>query len=737
MLSFLRRAIRSRCSHFYPQGWNIDNFDLPFLLKRADTVGIADTFCRLGRVRSEVCRIRLASFENKQRGRRDYSEITNLAGRVQLDMLEVTRSSFKLRTYTLNAVAEEFLGDRKEDVHHSIIADLWRESDGGRARLCSYCLKDAKLPQRLMDKFCIVPQYAEMARVCGVPFAFLRTRGQQVKVLAQLLPRARERGFLLPYIPVEPSDEKYEGAVVIDPLRGFYEKPIATLDFTSLYPSIMMAHNLCYTTFLPGGPEEAERLGLGPDDYTVSPNGHCFVKAHVRKGILPTILESLLGARKLAKRDMASAKEMAELAADQLERASWEFRAMVQDGRQLALKVSANSVYGFTGATVGMLPCLEISSSVTAFGREMIWLTKEVVEREFPGSRVIYGDTDSVMVEFAGADTVQKAMDLGRAAVELVNEYFLPPISLAFEKVFYPYLLISKKRYMGGFWTRSDKMDKVDAKGVESVRRDNCRMLSEAVKIVSDILMTPGTADASGTAVSYVKGLVADLLQGRVDTSKLVISKAYTKEAEEYASKQAHVELVRRIKRRTPDMAPQIGDRIPYVIVGGTKGARAFEKVEDPVYAMEHDIPLDVDYYINNQLKKPMRRIFGPVLGTADMTEEQAEELAERVLFTGEHVRRKVLATPTDVGIGRYCVQRPRCRVCGVPDCRSCETKEKMRGDLADLERRRDDLWATCRECQGNDELPVLCTNRDCEIYYERTLVKSKCGRERQRLLDW
>lgn len=736
MLSF-RRFILLRRPHFYPQGWNIDNFDLPFLLKKAETDGIADTFCRLGRVRAEVCRIRDASFENKQRGRRDYSEITNLAGRVQLDMLEVTRSSFNLRTYTLNAVAEKFLGDRKEDVHHSIIADLWRESDEGRARLCSYCLKDADLPQRLMDKFCIVPQYAEMARVCGVPFAFLRTRGQQIKVMAQLLPRARERGFLLPYIPVDPSDEKYEGAIVIDPERGFYEDPISTLDFTSLYPSIMIANNLCYTTFLPGGPEQAEKLGLSPDDYIVSPNGHCFVKAHVRKGILPTILESLLCARRRAKKDMAGAKEMAGMAADQLERASWEFRAMVQDGRQLALKVSANSVYGFTGATVGKLPCLEISSSVTAFGREMIRLTEDVVEKEFPGSRVIYGDTDSVMVKFAGVDTVQNAMDLGRAAVDRVNEHFLPPISLAFEKVFYPFLLISKKRYMGGFWTRPDVMDKVEAKGVESVRRDNCRMLSEAVEVVSDILMTPGSDDAPDRAVSYVKGLVADLLQDRVDTSKLVISKAYTKDAEEYAAKQAHVELIRKIKRRTPDMAPQIGDRIPYVIVGGTKGARAFDKVEDPVYAMEHNIPLDMDYYINNQLKKPMKRIFGPVLGTADMTVDQAEELAERVLFTGEHVRRKVLATPTDMGIGKFCVRRPRCRVCGVPGCRSCETEEKMREDLADLERTRDDLWTTCRECQGNDELPVLCTNRDCDIFYERTLVKNKCERERRRLLDW
>ena len=710
------------------------------MIQKAETNGTANTFCRLGRIREDVCRIREASFENKQRGRRDYSEITNLSGRIQLDMLVVTQIAHKLRSYTLNAVAEEFLGDRKEDVHHSIIADLWRESLAGRARLCSYCLKDAQLPQRLMDKFCVIPQYAEMARVCGVPYAYLITRGQQVKVMAQILPRAREGRFLLPYIPVDPSDEKYKGAIVIDPLRGYYTEPIATLDFTSLYPSIMMANNLCYTTLIMGGIEEAEERGLTPDDYTVTPNGFYFVKEHVRRGILPTILRSLLAARKQAKTDMASAKETARLAVDQLERASWEFRAMVQDGRQLALKVSANSVYGFTGATVGKLPCLEISSSVTAFGREMIQLTKEVVEREYPGSKVVYGDTDSVMVRFAGGGTVQEAMELGRAAAEVVNENFPRPISLEFEKVFFPFLLISKKRYMGGFWTNPDKMDKVDSKGIESVRRDNCRMLSDAVGTVCDILVKGiwEADDAAERAVDYVKGIVADLQQGRVDTSKLVISKAYTKGAEEYAAKQAHVELVKRIKRRTPDVAPRIGDRVPYVIVGGLKGAKMFEKVEDPVYAMEKDIPLDVDYYIDNQLKKPMRRIFGPILGRPDQTEEEAEDMAEKVLFTGEHMRKMVRGVPSKVGIGRFCVTTPRCRVCGLPGCKSCESVEDIRADVAALEGRREDLWATCRECQGGDEeLPILCTNRDCEIFYERTLIKKKCDREGQRLLDW
>ena len=142
------------------------------------------------------------------------------------------------------------------------------------------------------------------------------------------------------------------------------------------------------------------------------------------------------------------------------------------DGRQLALKISANSVYGFTGAQVGKLPCLEISGSVTAYGRTMIELTKNEVEKHYRIANnyendavVIYGDTDSVMVNF-GVKTLERAMELGREAAEIVSAKFVRPIKLEFEKVYYPYLLINKKRYAGLYFTRPETYDKMDCKGV-------------------------------------------------------------------------------------------------------------------------------------------------------------------------------------------------------------------------------------------------------------------------------
>lgn len=212
---------------------------------------------------------------------------------------------YKLRSYTLNAVSYHFLQEQKEDVHHSVITDLQNGNEQTRRRLAVYCLKDAYLPLRLLDKLMSVVNSVEMARVTGVPITYLLKRGQQVKVISQLLRKAKEHGLLLPTHRPGQGDE-YVGATVIEPRRGFYNEPIATLDFSSLYPSIMMAHNLCYTTLLK--PEDISAAGgiaklcdkyeLSPDDYIKTPTGSYFVKKHIRKGLLPQILEQLLAARK-------------------------------------------------------------------------------------------------------------------------------------------------------------------------------------------------------------------------------------------------------------------------------------------------------------------------------------------------------------------------------------------------------------------------------------------------------
>lgn len=116
-------------------------------------------------------------------------------------------------------------------------------------------------------------------------------------------------------------------------------------------------------------------------------------------------------------------------------------------------------------------------------------------------------------------------------------------------------------------------------------------------------------------AVEYAKQIISDLLCNRVDISQLVITKELTKTDEEYKGKQAHVELAHRIKKRDPGSAPSLGDRVPFVIIAAAKGTAAYMKSEDPIYVLENNIPIDTTYYLENQLSKPLLRIFQPILG--------------------------------------------------------------------------------------------------------------------------
>ncbi|KAF7794322.1 hypothetical protein EIP86_005456 [Pleurotus ostreatoroseus] len=621
-------------------GYNISNFDLPYLMDRANARK-AEDFPYLGRAKDHKTVVKDTHFSSKAFGQRD-SKDTIIEGRLQIDVLQYMQREYKLRSYTLNSVCAEFLGEQKEDVHHSVITELQNGTPESRRRLAVYCLKDAYLPQRLMDKLMCFINYTEMARVTGVPFNYLLSRGQSIKVLSQLFRKANDDGYVVPSLKGEGSDEQYEGATVIEPKKGFYAVPIATLDFSSLYPSIMMAHNLCYTTLL--DKNVIDRLQLQKDvDYIQTPNNDFFVKSHKRKGLLPTILEDLITARKRAKADLKKETD--------------PFKRAVLDGRQLALKISANSVYGFTGATIGKLPCLAISSSTTAYGRQMIEKTKQEVEAEYctanghqHDAEVIYGDTDSVMIKFGPTD-LPTVMAMGSQAADFVTAKFIKPIKLEFEKVYFPYLLISKKRYAGLYWTKTEKYDKMDTKGIETVRRDNCRLVSTVISTCLHKLLID--RDVKG-AEDYAKQIIADLLQNKIDMSQLVITKALAKA--DYSAKQAHVELAERMKQRDAGSAPALGDRVAYVIIKGVKGAAAYEKSEDPIYVLENNIPIDTKYYLENQLSNPLMRIFEPILG------EKASSL-----LSGDHTRTIQIATPTVGGLMKFAVKTVTCLGCKTP----------------------------------------------------------------------
>ena len=191
--------------------------------------------------------------------------------------------------------------------------------------------------------------------------------------------------------------------------------------------------------------------------------------------------------------------------------------------------------------------------------------------------------------------------------------------------MYWPYLLISKKRYAGLLWTNPKKHDYMDTKGIETVRRDNCLLVRQVIETVLQKILI--SRDVPG-AVDYVKRTISDLLMNRMDLSLLVITKGLTQDADAYENKAAHVELAKRMKERDPATAPVVGDRIAYVIVKAAKNAKGYEKSEDPIWAMEHNLPIDCQHYLDHYLGKPLMRIFEPIMKDASSQ-----------LLKGDHTR--------------------------------------------------------------------------------------------------
>lgn len=234
-----------------------------------------------------------------------------------------------------------------------------------------YCVQDCMLPQKIINKCNILMDTLEMAKVTYVPTSFLITRGQQIKVFSQFCKKCREEGYLVhtvESVPVTKKNakdvEKYQGATVLPPEAGAYWDCITCLDFKALYPTTEIDWNLCYTTLVKD-PKYANLPGVKYLKKTVGKNTYLFAQSH--KGIVPQVLEHLLNARGAAKQQMAEAKT--------------PFMKDVYNSKQLALKVSCNSVYGFTGCgDTGMLPCKPIAETTTTIGRGMISDSKEFEE---------------------------------------------------------------------------------------------------------------------------------------------------------------------------------------------------------------------------------------------------------------------------------------------------------------------------------------------------------------------
>lgn len=626
------------------QGHNCNRFDNTYMIGRYKALFGSDPIW--SRLLAEPSTIKVSSFSSNQKGTSKIFKL-HLPGRCVFDSYDIMKDQHNEASYKLDNLAEKYLGTKKIDMDYDLIYPKYHDAKG-RVDLAVYCVKDAWLVYKLLSKLCKLTVISQMSTVCGISMKDVLGRGQGIRCISLMLRYAKDRNpvLMLPRVEIKRKtqrkrqfskkngalvmddveveiEQSFKGAVVVDPSSGFYTDAVSCLDFASLYPSIMQAMNMSYETLVykqkvnKYGWKQDEDIRTIPDyDYIegklvtkINPHNPSFIMKNKRKGLLPEILDELLAARKMVKKQMK-----------QCDPESTMYK--VFNGKQLSYKVCCNSVYGFTGATVGFLPCRDIAQSVTKYGRGLTLKTKSLIEnhpkwgRNGAGCHCIYGDTDSVFVHVPRTlvdgknddELMENAHKFGEVMADYVTKVFISPIFLEYEKSFSSFLLIKKKRYAGYKYEPGLK-PKLYIKGLESVRRDYAPLL---VKIQKQVLHALIIQKDTEEACRIIKQTVYDLKMNKVPLDLLIMSKKLSRPVHEYKSKAPHVQLTKRLMKQTPEMAPVSGDRVPFIIYSGTGGSS--DRAATPEEVRNGKFIVDRNYYLKNQLEKPLMRLMQCVL---------------------------------------------------------------------------------------------------------------------------
>jgi len=562
----------------------------------------------------------------------------------------------------------------KDDVTPKDIFEMTNGTADDRAVIAKYCIQDCNLVHYLMNKSDILTGFIEMAKICSVPMSFLVLRGQGIKLTSFIAKKCREKDTLIPTIDKGSMDDGYEGAIVLDPKCDLYlDNPVACVDYASLYPSSIISENLSHDSKvwtkeydLAGNLmcETGEKMvgidenGNSVDCYLYDNlDGYEYVTVeydtyqYVRKkpgataekvkcgkkicrfaqfpegkAIMPSILEELLMARKTTRKLIPQQTD--------------EFMKNVLDKRQLAYKVTANSLYGQCGAKTSSFYEMDVAASTTAIGRMLLTYAKKIIEECYGDSvcetknygpvltkaEYIYGDTDSVFFTFnlqtpqgepiRGKKALEITIELAQEAGHLASSFLKKPHDLEYEKTFMPFCLLSKKRYVGMLYETDVNKGKRKEMGIVLKRRDNAPIVKEVYGGIIDILMKKQNIPE---AIDFLNGCLKRLADGEYPMDKLIITKSLRSDYKNPLAI-AHKVLADRITARDPGNKPGPGDRIPYVYINHplalskTKKILQGDKIETPLFITENKLKIDYSFYITNQIMKPIQQLFALVL---------------------------------------------------------------------------------------------------------------------------
>ncbi len=550
--------------------YNGDAFDWELIGKKAEDYGIK---AEIGRDRSRV------KFERRTR-----VSAARIHGIVHIDLFEYVNNilapQLQTEVLTLDAVASELLGDRKIEMEYEEIVEAWQKKKEF-SKLADYCLKDAELAFKL--GVFLFPQIVELSRLTSqIPWDASRCTYSQL-VEWYLCKKAYEQKRIIPNQPKWDEIQErrrrpsYMGGFVKEPIAGLHEN-IAVLDFRSLYPSIMATFNV--------SPETINCKCCAGNGLRVEGVDNYFCKKH--KGFIAEVVKELILKRSEIKKKLKN-----------LEKGSEEYNMFYTE--QLAIKTIANAMYGSFAFAGARWYCYECAEFLAAAGR--FFIKQTIAEAEKRGFKVIYGDTDSVFLT-ADGDIEKKA----REFLKYMNSKLPGMVELDFQGVYLRGIFIprgaapgtAKKRY-----ALVDKKGELTIRGLETVRRDWCRLAKEVQRRVLEYVLRENAIEK---AVEYVRGVIEKLRKREIKLSELVIYEQLTKPVSEYKQISPHVVAAKKMLQRGRKIGP--GMIVMYVIV---KGSGSISQRAEPIEDVSIE-DVDVEYYINNQIIPAALRVL-QVLG--------------------------------------------------------------------------------------------------------------------------
>uniref|UniRef100_A0A0E0QCI4 DNA polymerase zeta catalytic subunit n=1 Tax=Oryza rufipogon TaxID=4529 RepID=A0A0E0QCI4_ORYRU len=665
-------------------------------------------------------------------------------GRIILNLWRLMRAEVKLNNYSLEAVANEVLR-RKVPLVPTKILNRWFATGSGRGRYrcIEYVNKRSSLNLEILNQLDLVNRTSELARVFGIDFFSVLSRGSQFRVESMLLRLAHTQN----YLAISPGNQQVASQpameclpLVMEPESAFYSDPVVVLDFQSLYPSMIIAYNLCYSTCL-GKVFPSKSSVLGVSSYSadpqkiadlknqllLTPNGVLYVQPEVRKGVLPRLLEEILSTRIMVK------KAMKKLSASQ------KVLQRIFNARQLALKLIANVTYGYTAAGFsGRMPCAEIADSIVQCGRRTLETAISFVNQHpLWKARVVYGDTDR-----------EEAFRIGKEIASSITAMNPDPVTLKFEKVYHPCFLLTKKRYVGYSYESPEQKEPIfDAKGIETVRRDTCpavaKILEQSIRIMFE-------EQDLAKVRSYLERQWTRILSGKISIQDFVFTKEVrlgTYSARASSLPPAAIVATKAILS-DPRAEARYGERVPYVVIHGEPGARLVDMVIDPYGLLEVGSPyrLNALYYITKQIIPALQRVFGLVGADLnkwfnEMPRPIRETLAKRQSASGHGSFSRLGLNKKGVGKGSRIdtyYMSSHCIICGEiiqgsdTFCNNCLRNEAVVGTVvagrtSKLEREIQHLAAICGHCGGADwivESGIKCISLACPVFFERRKIQ-------------